>query len=118
MNHDEQSLLDEIEELQVLEAEELQEGVAFHAFRFHMPNPMESLILELRDKAELLADKLKLPRGAVLLDVVGDKMRVMFDPKEVELDEVKKYVTKSLGDKVGRVDHDAKAQLELTQVRR
>lgn len=34
----ETSLLDEIEELQILEAAELKEGVAFHAFRFKIPS--------------------------------------------------------------------------------
>jgi hypothetical protein len=32
------NLLDEIEELDVIEASELQEGVAFHAFRFRVHN--------------------------------------------------------------------------------
>lgn len=31
------SLLDELDQLEVVEAKELQEGVAFHAFRFSLP---------------------------------------------------------------------------------
>ena len=35
------SLLDELEELQVIEAKELREGVAFHAFRFRIDLPQK-----------------------------------------------------------------------------
>jgi hypothetical protein len=33
----EASLLEQLDQLEVIEAEELQEGVAFHAFRFFTP---------------------------------------------------------------------------------
>jgi len=32
-------LLDDLDKLEIVEASELQEGVAFHAFRFRAPGP-------------------------------------------------------------------------------
>lgn len=113
----ERNLLDEIEELNVLEAEELQEGVAFHAFRFHEANPLQGLELILNAKAESLVKELTLPRGATLITVVDDRMRVVFDPTEVNPKALQKAITASLGKNLAEIKHDEKEKFAFTRLK-
>ncbi|MCX4246361.1 hypothetical protein [Paraliomyxa miuraensis] len=114
----ERSLLDEIEELHVLEAEELQEGVAFHAFRFRSPadrNVMASVILTMRGDATKLADKVRLPHGATLMEVYKDRMLVLFDEDAVKPDAIKEHVTKALGDELAKFELEQDTRYTLTR---
>jgi hypothetical protein len=115
----ERSLLDEIEELQVLEAEELQEGVAFHAFRFRTAESgseiLERIILKTKDKATLFGDKLVLPRGATLLEVHEDHMVVGFSADQVKVDTIKEHVAQTLGDQLSGFDHTVNVKYTLTK---
>lgn len=110
------SLLDEIEELQVLEAEELQEGVAFHAFRFHAATPMQRLVLTTNVAAAAVVEQLNLPQGAIVLDAVGDKLRIYFDNNQVDISTLEKNIAKSIGASVSNAELDDQNSYALTKV--
>ena len=120
MTHDsasqERSLLDELDELQVIEADQLQEGVAFHAFKFHMQASMESLVLTFSGAASTQAGKLVLPQGAALLDVEGDKMRIVFDPNAVVAEAIVGEANKAFGNALLDVKHDNDNDYKLVKV--
>lgn len=113
----ERNLLDEIEELNVLEAEELQEGVAFHAFRFHEANPLSAMELILNVRADSLVKELALPRGATLMTVQDEKMSLVYDPTEVTAKELHKQITASLGKNLAEIRHDEKVKLKLSKMK-
>jgi hypothetical protein len=111
------NLLDEIEELNVLEAEELQEGVAFHAFRFAETTPLLGLDVILNTKAESLVKQLSLPQGATLMTVVGDRMHVVFDPTTVDAKALQKQISASLGGSLTEIKHDEKDRFAFTKLK-
>jgi hypothetical protein len=115
----ERSLLDEIEELQVLEAAELQEGVAFHAFRFRaspLNDVMDSVILTTKGESAPIADKLLLPRGATIMEVYADKMLILFDPNKVGVADIKKALATKLGDQFGDLAYDPAAKYAINRM--
>lgn len=112
----EHSLLDEIEELSVLEAEELQEGVAFHAFRFHQAAPMEQLLLSVNVEAGALAPSLNLPNGATLTDADGNKLRILFDPNAIAIQDLQESVMKSIGASVTGAAYDEVKKFAIVKI--
>lgn len=110
------SLLDEIEELQVLEAGELQEGVAFHAFRFKESPVQDAMVLTLTSNAAAFADKLVLPQGATLTDVQGNKMRILFDSEAIKPAALKASVTQALGKSLGEVRYSKNDKVALIEL--
>lgn len=113
----ERSLLDEIEELQVLEAEELQEGVAFHAFKFSANSALDSMILTLEGDATALVRKLEMPQGATIMDVQGKRVRILFDAAAVKPASLKASLTKALGRSLVGAEHDKVNKVALTELR-
>lgn len=109
----ERNLLDEIEELNVLEAEELQEGVAFHAFRFNEASPLHLLDVILTAHAEPLVNQLNLPQGATLMTVQGNRMRIAYDPSAVSSQALQKQISGSLGNNVASVKIDETTKFSL-----
>ncbi|MCX4245098.1 hypothetical protein [Paraliomyxa miuraensis] len=112
----ERSLLDEIEELDVLEAEELQEGVAFHAFRFHAASQMEAMTFFVNAQAGALALNVNLPNGATLMDADGNKLRILFDPNAVDAQDVQAAVVKDIGANVTGMAYNENDKFQVVKV--
>lgn len=110
------SLLNEIEELDVIEAEELQEGVAFHAFRFAAPALLSAMMVTVDAEAATLVGELNLPLGATLLDVEGDKINVVFDSKSVDASQLQELLSQSLSGKIVDIKHNEASRFKVTKL--